>query len=113
MLRAARVWLYCAVLVGCTDDLVDGVFTPGDWAKVEKLSPLPDVPPDSTDGVADKPAAAALGQRLFFDKGYSGALLVADNGSNGGLGAAGEIGKVACASSHVPASWFSDTRSKP
>ncbi len=39
--------------------------------------------------------AAALGQRLFFDKRYSGALTVA-----GELGAIGDTGKVACATCH-------------
>jgi cytochrome c peroxidase len=76
------------------------------------LSPLPAVPADPTNAVADNAAAAALGQMLFFDKSYSGALVVADNGTNGGLGAVGDTGKVSCASCHLGAT-LDDRRSKP
>jgi cytochrome c peroxidase len=103
-----------APLVGCGTDeeLVDGLFTAAEWEKVQTLSPLPDAPHDTTNRYADDPAAAALGQRLFFEKGYSGPLAVGDDGSNGGLGAVGEEGKVACASCHH-GPWFIDQRSNP
>jgi len=64
------------------------------------LGPLPAVPPDRTNKYADSPAAAMLGQMLFFDKSYSGALAVGDDGTNGGLGAVGDTGKVSCHSCH-------------
>jgi hypothetical protein len=48
---------------------------------------------------------------LFFETEYSGAITVADDGSNGGLGDVGETGKVGCASCHNASSWFMDTRS--
>jgi cytochrome c peroxidase len=59
------------------------------------LSPLPALPVDTTNAVADNPAAAVLGQELFFDKRYSGALKVA-----GDLGIIGDTGKLSCATCH-------------
>jgi cytochrome c peroxidase len=76
------------------------------------LSPLPDLPKDPTNKYADNAAAAALGQRLFFDTAYSGTLTVGSDGANGGLGNMGEAGKISCASCHL-GSGLSDTRSKP
>jgi cytochrome c peroxidase len=77
------------------------------------LSPLPPLEPDTTNAFAEDDQAAALGQRLFFEKGYSGPIKVGDDGTNGGLGAVGETGKVSCASCHLPDDWFIDTRSNP
>ena len=83
-------------------------------AAIGQLSPLPAPPADLTNAFADNPAAARLGQMLFFDKGYSGALAVADDGTNGGLGQVGETGKVACVSCHAPGSaTLDDQRSAP
>ena len=76
------------------------------------LSPLPALPSDPTNAVADSPLAATFGQMLFFDKSFSGPLAVGDDGGNGGLGAVGEVGKVSCASCHVGAV-LDDRRSKP
>lgn len=94
-----------------TGDPNDG-FTDAEWATIKTLGPLPAVPKDPTNQYADNASAAKLGQMLFFDKSYSGALVVGDDGANGGLGAATETGKVACASCHVGAALI-DTRSKP
>ncbi len=70
------------------------------------------VPPDVTNAWADDPAAAALGQALFFDPRFSGPLIDGDNdGSPGTLGTDGEPHKVACVSCHVPEDGFVDTRS--
>jgi cytochrome c peroxidase len=69
------------------------------WAvdpELMKLSPLPALPADPTNKYADDSAAAALGQRLFFDKRYSGALSLKSD-----LGEIGETGKVACSSCHL------------
>ena len=71
------------------------------------------MPPDSTNKYADNAQAAIFGQRLFFEKGYSAALTIGDDGSNGSLGAVGDKGKVACASCHDPANYYGDTRSHP
>ncbi len=92
--------------------------TADELAALRLLSPttLPGPPADPTNRVADNPAAAALGQRLFFDRSFSGQLLDTDNdGSSQTLGLAtttsGQTGRVACAGCHLPASGYSDTRS--
>lgn len=92
-----------------------GLLTAEERAEAAKLSPLPaQPPPDPTNASADDPKAAALGQMLFFDKSYAGALAVGDDGTNGGLGAAGSTGKVACASCHAPGSaTLDDRRTRP
>jgi cytochrome c peroxidase len=79
-----------------------------------ELSPatMPPVPADPTNKYSDDPAAAAFGKQLFFDPGFSGALLDDDNkGDRQALGAMGEAGKVSCAGCHIPADGFLDTRS--
>ena len=85
-----------------------------DIAKLAMQSPLPAVPADTTNAYADNAAAARLGQMLFFDKSYAGALAVADDGTNGGLGVVGDMGKVACSSCHaVGSDGLDDRRSTP
>ena len=69
-------------------------------------------PADPSNRVADDPAAARFGQRLFFEKAFSGALLEGDNdGSSVTLGQRGESGRVSCAGCHIPTATFVDTRS--
>lgn len=88
--------------------------TAKEMAVLRTLSPveLPPPPADVTNRFADDPAAAAFGQRLFFDPSFAGPLLDSDNdGTGGSLGKVGETGRVACASCHLPQSGFSDTRS--
>ncbi|HSO30985.1 MAG TPA: hypothetical protein VLT33_00675, partial [Labilithrix sp.] len=67
-------------------------FAPAEIAAMSTLSPLPSLPADPTNAFANNALAAVLGQRLFFDKALSGALVVGDDGTNGGLGAVGETG---------------------
>ncbi len=67
-------------------------FTAEELREILKLSPLPPPPPSPTNAFADNPAAARLGQRLFFD-----ARLSAN-------------GKVSCATCHDPARGFSDPK---
>jgi cytochrome c peroxidase len=94
-------------------DLVDGVYTAEEWAKIQTLSPLPEKPPpDTTNKYADDPQAAVLGQQFFFDKGFSGPLVIGDDGTNGGFGAVGEENKIACVSCHE-GEWMIDLHSKP
>jgi cytochrome c peroxidase len=81
--------------------------------QLRSLSPeaLPAPPADASNAWADDPAAAKLGQALFFDARFSGVLLDGDNdGTVNALGMKGESGKVSCAGCHVPESGFSDTR---
>jgi cytochrome c peroxidase len=81
---------------------------------LQLLSPAELPPPrdDPSNRFLADPRAAAFGKRLFFETRFSGPLLdETNNGEPGTLGVQGETGKVACASCHVPASGFSDTRS--
>lgn len=89
------------------------MFSSAEWSVVQSLSPLPAVPADTTNAHADDANAAAFGQRLFFDKTFSGPLAVGNDGTNGGLGNVGDSGKVACKDCHDPSHWFIDTRSNP
>jgi cytochrome c peroxidase len=115
-MRGTRVAL-CMLgfaLAACDEPLVDGTFTQTEWASIQTLSPLPAIPSDPSDAVADNADAAALGQMLFFDPRAAGPLAVGTAGDNGALGAVGETGKISCSSCHLPASvWMDDTRSRP
>src|SRR5580698_9661372 len=64
-------------------------FSAQELAVLATLSPstLPPPPPDPSNAHADDPKAAALGQELFFDTGFSGKLIAsADDGGAGTLG---------------------------
>jgi cytochrome c peroxidase len=82
---------------------------------LQAMSPkeLPPPPKDISNRFADDPAAAAFGQRLFFDPRMSGPLIDPDNiGDARSLGVVGESGKVACAGCHIPTDGgFIDSRS--
>src|SRR5690348_14813526 len=56
------------------------------------IGSLPALPPDRSNKVADDPRAAALGRQLFFDTRLS------------------STGTVACASCHLPALGFQDSK---
>jgi len=70
--------------------------TPG-WSEAEIVTlrslwigSLPSLPPDPSNAVADNPAAAALGQRIFFDPRFSA------------------NGEIACVNCHLPEKAFTD-----
>ncbi len=67
-------------------------YTAGELAAIYALSPLGAPPPDATDGVAENPAAARLGQYLFFYPRFSA------------------NGAISCSSCHQPARAFTDGR---
>ncbi len=135
MLVRVTALLACSLTFACGDDnrdqpdaampdarMVDApmidapppILTPAEEAASHTLSPLAAVPADTTNAYANNPAAVRLGQMLFFDKSYAGALVVADDGTNGGLGVVGATGKVSCASCHaVASSQLDDRRSTP
>ena len=69
------------------------VLTPEEIETALELSPLPPPPDDPTNAVASNPAAARLGQALFFDERLSGP------------------GTVSCATCHDPAKSWTDGRS--
>ena len=86
-------------------------FLPQEWAIIKTLSPLPDLPVDTTNKYRDSPAAALLGQKLFFEPRLSGPIQVGTP-AQGQLGAIGEKGKIACRNCHMPESkWLFDIRS--
>lgn len=91
----------------------DPVPTDEQWARLLALRyAAGPPPPDVTNAWADDDAAAELGRALFFDTRFSGPLLEGDNnGTPGTLGADGDVHRVACASCHVAADGFVDTRS--
>lgn len=81
-----------------------------DWVRrnLAGTSPLPAaVPADPTNMYADDALAAALGQRLFFDEQFSGAMK-----ADSDLGVTGELHKVSCKSCHEGAA-LDDDRSMP
>jgi cytochrome c peroxidase len=86
----------------------------GDGTSKEELAPLvlPAPPPDVSNRYADDAAAAVLGQKLFYDPAFSGALLDLDaDGGPDSLGLRGDAGKVSCAGCHEGENGFLDTRS--
>jgi cytochrome c peroxidase len=111
----ALVALACGALAGaCTvSDSMDVEFTEAEWAVIESLSPLPEPRLDPTNAHETDPHAQELGRALFFERSHAGAIITADDGSNGGLGQEGETGKVGCADCHMPEHWFHDVRSVP
>ena len=117
-IRSAVVGTMCLGALGCgtmpgTDGGTDAaVLTADELALAHTFSPLPGVPADPTNAFADDARAATLGQRLYFDSSYSGALAVGTDGGNGALGNVGERGKVACVSCHASVSG-DDDRTRP
>lgn len=103
-MRLLTLWILpcCVILLfGCgeeelpemtemPEETVD-IFTEREWGVIQRLSPLPDVPPPNpTNRVADNPDAARLGQIFFFDARFS------------------KDGTVACATCHSPFHGFAD-----
>lgn len=110
---AIRRLLFGLALQACSgDSLIDGVFTEAEWRKIETFTPLPAPPSSPTNRFADDPRAAELGQRLWFEKHYAGAILEGSP-AEGGLGNIGETQKVSCSECHMPQHWFIDARSIP
>jgi cytochrome c peroxidase len=86
-------------------------FSPAEWSVIRSLSPLPELPVDTTNKFRDSPAAARLGQKLFFDARLSGPIQEGTP-AEGQLGAIGEPSRIACRDCHRPESiWLFDTRS--
>jgi hypothetical protein len=110
--RCLPALIVCAFACAPEEDLVDGLFTPAEWEKIQKLSPLEDPPDDPTNRWQHDARAAALGQKFFFETDYSGPLQIGDDGMNGAAGMVGETGKLACASCHQ-GPWLIDLRSQP
>jgi len=87
------------------------IFSPADRAVIATLSPLPELPNDTTNKYRDSADAALLGQKLFFEPRLSGPIQTGTP-QEGQLGAIGEAGKIACRNCHMPESvWLYDVRS--
>jgi len=92
--------------LGCPDG-----FTSAEWRIINTMSPIPDLPVDTTNKYADSAAAAALGQALFFDKRISGPIQEGTQ-AEGQLGNIGDKYKIACQDCHnVASGWLFDIRS--
>ena len=101
IMRFVTLWIISSgalFLCGCSEQeapeqemVAADIFTAREWNVIERLSPLPEVPPPNpTNRVADDPAAAQLGQMFFFDTRFS------------------KEGTVACATCHSPFHGFAD-----
>jgi cytochrome c peroxidase len=108
-----HAWLLAVLSAGCGTNADSSTPPPSLRPGFESLRYDDGPPPaDISNRYADAPAAAKLGQRLYFDTRLSGRLLDPDNGAlSGSLGPNGTPQLVACASCHVPKSGFVDTRS--
>ena len=90
-MRWSTLWYllyYLGSYVASQDDAV--FFTNEERTRILSHSPLGPLPIDRTNAYADNPQAAELGQRIFFDKRFSG------------------NGQVACATCHNPDTGWSD-----
>ncbi|MEO8550117.1 MAG: cytochrome c peroxidase [Kofleriaceae bacterium] len=86
-------------------------FSAQEWHTLYTLSPLPELPVDSTNRYADSLAAARLGQKLFFEPRIAGAIQAGTH-QEGQLGQIGDKYKIACRNCHMPEStWLFDIRS--
>jgi cytochrome c peroxidase len=77
------------------EKLVDGAFTRNEWDMIRDIGKDEPLPPDSSNGVADDPKAAKLGQALFEDTGFSSTRAVG------------------CITCHDPKKGFSDGLARP
>jgi cytochrome c peroxidase len=94
-----------------TNNLGRESFSPQEWTLINTLSPLLDLPLDTTNKYRDSPAASLLGQKLFFEPRLSGPIQTGTS-QEGQLGAIGEKYKIACRNCHMPESkWLFDIRS--
>jgi len=90
----AAAFLAAALLVtAAATPAEETTFSPEEVRRLQRHSPVPQVPPDETNAVADDPAAARLGQALFFDARLSPGA------------------RVSCATCHDPAKSWTDGRS--
>lgn len=68
-----------------------GILTEEQTRTARSMSPMPPIPASPTNDYADDPAAAALGQKFYFEAEWAGPLQMDSR-----LGAEGEVGKVSC-----------------
>ncbi len=92
--RWVAVLLALALLAACPGNPAASTWNADELRMLRSLSldALKPLPPDPSNAVAEDPAAAALGERIYFDTRFSG------------------NGAVACASCHMPDLHFTDGR---
>jgi cytochrome c peroxidase len=98
MKKAAALVALFLIFSGCHKKpatVVSTEFTPEELDRIFQHSPPGDPPRDPTNAVFEKPDAARLGQRLFFDPRFS------------------KEGTVACSTCHIPARGFNDGEALP
>src|SRR5258708_30345871 len=78
-------------------------FSLQEWAIINTLSPLPALPVDTTNKYRDSPAAALLGQKLFFEPPLAGPIQTGTPAA-GPHGPTRRTGKPACPHCHMPES---------
>ncbi len=76
----SHVIAMAVVCVACSE--ADVEFSDAERAIFGKLSPVPELPPDPTNKHADDPGAALLGQRFFFETGWTGTITLLPDGSS-------------------------------
>jgi cytochrome c peroxidase len=99
--------------VGCDDPVP---FTDDEWSKLQSLGPMPAVPADDSNEYAGNAAAAALGQKLYFDTAFSGVVHQQDSLYRDipyARAPRGEEAGISCATCHDPARAGADTSSIP
>jgi hypothetical protein len=107
----AGLLLTCVTCIIASQTVEAGDFSPQEWAIIKTLSPLPDLPVDTTNKYRDSQAAALLGQKLFFEPRLAGPIQTGTP-QEGQLGAIGDKYKIACRNCHMPESkWLFDVRS--
>jgi cytochrome c peroxidase len=87
-----RAGVVAASILGLGAAAAPAAFTPVEVRRILQHSPLPAPPADTSNARADDPAAARLGQFLFFDPRLSG------------------NGHLSCSTCHDPAQGFTDHR---
>ena len=106
---------------GATDAVFCGtptcVLSAHEWTLLQSLAGLPQTPPaDASNRYATQPAAQALGQRLYFDPGFSGAATLLDTLRRPVPYARAPKGQpigISCATCHDPSRAGSDFTSVP
>jgi cytochrome c peroxidase len=109
-------------LTGCR--AVDELFCNGagcdwtdeEWARVQTLSPLPELPKDLTNGYAGNPDAERLGQQFYFDTRFSGNATLIDSIGNPVPTARAALGQpinISCSTCHDPKRAGADFTSTP
>src|SRR5262249_20442541 len=74
--RVTMRWLALLCLFAACQD--EAPFTHDEWAMLESLSPLPPPPGDTSNEYIGNPAAESLGQKLYYDTGFSGVVVGRD-----------------------------------